>query len=181
VIKKDDDRPIWVLAWGGSNTLALALWKLHRTLPEREFDAVIEKLRVYTISDQDDSGPWMRNKFPDLFYIVSPGYHSNSFKGYYHATWTGIGGDASPTTDPDGDELIYNWFLYYEPGSYLLYNEYFGDENYQLDIVDSDKPLVSFTAPSVEKPQDMHIILEVTDNGTPALTHYQRVIVNILP
>jgi hypothetical protein len=38
---------------------------------------------VYTISDQDDSGAWMRREFPRLFYIVSPG-------GYGAATWTGI-------------------------------------------------------------------------------------------
>jgi hypothetical protein len=29
-------------------------------------------MRVYTISDQDDSGPWLRREFPGLFYIVSP-------------------------------------------------------------------------------------------------------------
>ena len=28
---------------------------------------------MYTISDQDDSGAWMRKEFPQLFYIVSPG------------------------------------------------------------------------------------------------------------
>jgi hypothetical protein len=44
---------------------------------------LLAKLRVYTISDQDDSGAWMRREFPTLFYIVSPG-------GYGGATWTGI-------------------------------------------------------------------------------------------
>jgi hypothetical protein len=39
---------------------------------------------VYTISDQDDSGIWIRNSFPELFYIVSPG------DDYGSATWTGI-------------------------------------------------------------------------------------------
>lgn len=40
-------------------------------------------MRVYTISDQDDSAAWIRQTFPNLFYIVSPG-------GYGAATWTGI-------------------------------------------------------------------------------------------
>lgn len=83
VLEQDDDRPLWVTAWGGANTLAQALDKLRRTRSEAELKRLIAKLRVYTISDQDDSGPWMRQTFPDLFYIVSPG-------GYGAATWTGI-------------------------------------------------------------------------------------------
>jgi len=47
-------------------------------------DRLVAKLRVYTISDQDDSGPWIRKTFPKLFYIVSPG------GDYGNATWTGI-------------------------------------------------------------------------------------------
>jgi hypothetical protein len=42
-----------------------------------------EKIRVYTISDQDNSAIWIRNNFPDIFYIVSPG-------GYFRSTWLGI-------------------------------------------------------------------------------------------
>lgn len=342
VLEKNDDRPVWVLVWGGANTLAQALWKLHLTRPEKEFLNLMKKLRVYAISDQDNTGPWMRRMFPDLFYIVSPGFHENNEIGYQYGTWTGISGerwykyktgadativdnpwvkaniqnkgplgaeypdiayimegdtpsflylinnglgvserpdygswggryelytppykkwhhepetrpiwtntqdmvwangvcyisdqatiwrwrnayqndfsarmdwtiknfkeanhpsvvklnhpnditvksgekvilDASPSTDPDGNQLKYNWYLYFEPGSYLLYTDYQSNKNYQLDITDNDKPVASFTAPKVDKPKDMHIILEVIDNGTPALTRYQRVIVNIIP
>ena len=52
---------------------------------------LVAKLRVYTISDQDDSGPWIRKTFPGLFYICSPG--TNDRGAYHHATWTGISGD----------------------------------------------------------------------------------------
>ena len=38
-----------------------------------------------------------------------------------------------------------------------------------------------FTAPKVEKPETVHIILAVTDKGVPALTRYQRVIVTVYP
>jgi hypothetical protein len=51
----------------------------------------VAKLRVYTISDQDDSGPWIRKNFPNLFYIVSPGYAPGG--AYHFATWSGISGD----------------------------------------------------------------------------------------
>jgi len=53
--------------------------------------------------------------------------------------------------------------------------------NFKLDIENQDKAVASFIAPNVVKPQDMHIILELTDNGVPSLTRYQRVIVNVLP
>lgn len=72
-LKQADPRPLWVLVWGGANCLAQALWKLQTTLPDDEFNGMVRKLRVYTISDQDDSGPWIRKNFPELFYIVSPG------------------------------------------------------------------------------------------------------------
>lgn len=56
-LKKDDPRPLWVLAWGGPNCLAQALWKLEQTESSEDLKQYIRKLRVYTISDQDDSGP----------------------------------------------------------------------------------------------------------------------------
>lgn len=83
-LETKDSRPLWVCAWGGANTLAQALYKLEKTKSKNELKKLIAKLRVYTISDQDDSGVWMRNHFPDLFYIVSPG------DDYASATWTGI-------------------------------------------------------------------------------------------
>lgn len=90
-LEKDDPRPVWVLVWGGPNCLAQALWKLQATRSEAEVDRLIRKLRVYAISDQDDSAPWIRKNFTDLFYIVSPGFHK--FGGYHYATWSGISGD----------------------------------------------------------------------------------------
>ncbi len=83
-LEKDDDRPLWVSVWGGVNTLAQALYKIEQTKSAKEAERLISKLRVYTISDQDDSGIWIRNNFPDLFYIVTPGDH------YGSATWTAI-------------------------------------------------------------------------------------------
>ncbi|BET66980.1 DUF1593 domain-containing protein [Opitutales bacterium ASA1] len=91
VVDRDDPRPVWVLAWGGPNVLAQALWKVRATRSEEEIDRFVAKLRVYTISDQDDSGPWMREEFPRLFYVASPGFHAGG--GYHFATWSGIGGD----------------------------------------------------------------------------------------
>lgn len=84
VLEEDDDRPLWVTVWGGVNTLAQALYKIDHTKSKAEAKKLIGKLRVYTISDQDDSGIWIRNNFPELFYIVSPG------DDYGSATWNAI-------------------------------------------------------------------------------------------
>lgn len=83
-LQKDDSRPLWISVWGGPNTLAQALWKISKTMKPAAAAALYKKLRVYTISDQDDSGPWIRKNFPDVFFIVTPGYN------YSKATWLGI-------------------------------------------------------------------------------------------
>jgi hypothetical protein len=91
VADRPDERPVWISVWGGPNCLAQALWEIKNTRSEKELDAFVSKLRVYTISDQDDSGRWMRITFPKLFYIVTPS--SVDSNEYYKATWTGISGD----------------------------------------------------------------------------------------
>jgi hypothetical protein len=83
-LEKKDDRPLWIPVWGGVNTLAQALWKITKTKPAAEAERLYKKLRVYTISDQDDAGPWIRKNFPTIFYIVTPGYN------YSKATWLGM-------------------------------------------------------------------------------------------
>ena len=91
VVDSPDERPVWISVWGGANCLAQALWDVKYTRSEEELDAFVSKLRVYTISDQDNSGRWMRLTFPKLFYIVTPS--SVDYREYYKATWTGISGD----------------------------------------------------------------------------------------
>jgi len=87
---KNDPRPLWISVWGGANTLAQALHDARKEKSEKKMEQLLSKLRVYTISDQDDAGKWIRKEFPSLSYIVTP---SDSWKEYYKATWTGISGD----------------------------------------------------------------------------------------
>jgi hypothetical protein len=90
-VDKSDPRPMWVTVWGGPNVLAQALWKVRTSRSKKDLQKFVAKLRVYAISDQDDTGPWIRKEFPDLFYIVSPGFSSGG--AYHYATWSGISGD----------------------------------------------------------------------------------------
>lgn len=77
-LHKPDPRPLWIAVWGGPNVLAQALWRMRETLEPSRARAAYEKLRVYAISDQDDSGPWIRREFPSVFYICSPGSYRDS-------------------------------------------------------------------------------------------------------
>lgn len=336
-VDKDDPRPVWIPVWGGPNVLAEALWKVKNTRSKSALKKFVAKLRVYTVSDQDDTGPWIRKNFPDLFYIASPGFHS--LGGYHNATWTGISGDnfhgrfdggnfaivdnpwldenirkkgplgaqypqvkylmegdtptfmylidnglgdtehpdwgswggryefytppfrkwhleaetrpfwadaedevmgfdgrwhtsnkatvwrwreafqndfaarmdwtikpyseanhppvaklktpnrltatpgdkielsAEGSTDPDGNQLSYEWFYYGEAGSFVISTARTGSP---IKIENFDKQNASLTIPTkFGKAGTMHIILAVTDNGKPALTRYQRVIINV--
>jgi hypothetical protein len=89
--EREDSRPLWVSIWGGANTLAQALRDLRATHSAEEIQKIVARLRVYSISDQDDAGPWLRKEFPELFYIVSP--TRPDYLEYHRATWTGISGD----------------------------------------------------------------------------------------
>jgi hypothetical protein len=339
-VDKADDRPLWVLVWGGANTLAQALAEVKQTRSPAELDRFVAKLRAYTISDQDDAGPWLRQSFPNLFYIASPGMHAGG--GYHMSTWVGISGDrflgrfaggdfslvslewleknvmakgplgaiypkplyimegdtpsflylinnglgdaehpdwgswggryefytprlrkwflvpeerpfwsdaedevlgadgqwhtsnqatiwrwreayqndfaarmdwtikpydqanhppkpalrhparltarvgdrisldASGSSDPDGNSLSYQWFIYGEAGRFTTATDRTGSLG---SIENADKPQAVLVVPSqrVVRTGDLHVILAVTDNGSPRLTRYQRVIIEVMP
>ena len=77
---KPDERPLWLLLWGGALDLAQAVWKVKTTRTDNECRAFLTKLRVYAIGDQyDGCGPWIRANCPELFYITN--YYA--FRGMY--------------------------------------------------------------------------------------------------
>lgn len=90
-VERKDPRPLWITVWGGANTLAQALLHVRQTRSSADTEVFVSHLRVYTISDQDDAGPWIRREFPSLFYIAMPSTPDGD--EYYRATWTGISGD----------------------------------------------------------------------------------------
>ena len=108
---RDDPRPLWITLWGGANTLAQALLTAQSTHSPTDFKKLVHRLRVYSISDQDDAGPWIRLHYPDLFYIVQP--TAPNSQDYYYATWTGISGDKYYRNVPSGadSKLVSNEWL----------------------------------------------------------------------
>lgn len=95
------------------------------------------------------------------------GDQSNSIIRLKAAPGDVISLDASGSYDPDGDELTFNWFRYHNADSYTG----------SLEIATPADPLQEITIPLDINEDDIHIVLELTDNGTPALTSYRRVII----
>jgi hypothetical protein len=100
-VDRADTRPLWITAWGGTNTLAQALMDVRASRSTEALNAFVSKLRVYAISDQDDAGPWIRREFPSLDYIATPSTQDGA--QYYFATWTGISGDRFYRNAPGAD------------------------------------------------------------------------------
>lgn len=110
-VDRADERPLWVSVWGGANCLAQALWKVRETRSEEAVRKFVSKLKVYSISDQDFAGQWIRNNFPEIFYIVDASAGDSWFE-YYKATWTGISGDRYYKNGPMlNSELVDNPWL----------------------------------------------------------------------
>jgi hypothetical protein len=77
---------------------------------------------------------------------------------------------AASAKDPDGNVVSYRWWQYDDVDSYAG----------QVSIKDADKAKASFMVPADARAgQTIHIILEVTDSGSPRLTRYRRVIATV--
>lgn len=79
--------------------------------------------------------------------------------------------NANKSSDPDGDKISFGWWQYKDAGSY--------DE--LVEIKNNSSSKAEFIAPEVSKPETIHLIINVKDNGIPILRAYQRVIVNVIP
>ena len=73
-------------------------------------------------------------------------------------------------SDPDQNAVRVTWWQYNDAGTYP------GD----ITFSDPEALTTTFRVPSDAKPgQTIHAILEATDNGTPPLTRYQRVVITV--
>jgi len=76
---------------------------------------------------------------------------------------------AKGSSDPDGDKLAFRWRVYPEAGTYWGSPE----------IKNGSARDASITIPADAAGRTVHIILEVTDSGSPSLTAYRRVILSM--
>jgi hypothetical protein len=74
--------------------------------------------------------------------------------------------DASASKDPDGDKLSFSWWVLTEAGTYPM----------APSITGSDSSRATINVPTDAAGKTFHVICEVTDNGTPSLTSYRRIL-----
>jgi hypothetical protein len=84
--------------------------------------------------------------------------------------------DASGSSDPDGHALRFEWIYYPEPGTYRG----------EIDLQHANSARAQLHVPKRASDQrqevrTIHLLIEVTDDGTPALTRYGRIIVAVKP
>jgi hypothetical protein len=74
--------------------------------------------------------------------------------------------DASRSSDPDGDQLAFKWWALPEAGTYPQ----------AVAITNPTSSRITIDVPADSAGKSFHVICEVTDNGTPNLTGYRRII-----
>ncbi len=79
--------------------------------------------------------------------------------------------DARGSSDPDGDSIRCEWFVYGEAGTYR------GD----VSLNAASGFTTRFTAAEVKRVETIHIILRIEDDGEPPLCTYRRAVVTVEP
>jgi len=114
---------------------------------------------------------WEQNDFSSANHAPVAAFNRNKSSKFINIT--GKPGEevrltARGSSDPDKDKLSYQWWHYNEADSY----------NGEINIKNSDAMDASFIIPEDIKDNNIHIILEVKDDGDPLLTSYRRIIIS---
>lgn len=79
--------------------------------------------------------------------------------------------DASVSSDPDGDVLVFQWWVYKEAGTYA------GD----VTVTNPEKNRTQVTVPTDAGGKEIHVILEVLDkNQEIGMYDYRRVVLEVI-
>jgi hypothetical protein len=78
--------------------------------------------------------------------------------------------DASASSDPDGDPILYRWWIYNEAGTYET----------KLKIENPDMPAINLKIPENSAGKEIHLILEIADqNEIASLSDYRRIVIKV--
>ncbi len=78
---------------------------------------------------------------------------------------------AAGSSDPDGQAITGNWFVYAEAGTLAT----------PIELTSVDGLTTSFPAPAVTRPETVHLVLSVVDEGSPRLFTFRRIVITIQP
>ena len=86
-------------------------------------------------------------------------------------------GLSAKASDPDGDGLDYRWWVYAEADNDNVLQEHYTGPT---DIIrDANTASASLDVPNRHLGENIHLILEVSDDGTPSLIRYSRHVLTI--
>jgi hypothetical protein len=77
--------------------------------------------------------------------------------------------DAKGSVDPDNNGLSASWCIYNEAGTYTG----------EIYLNSTNELSTSFVAPDVKKPETIHVILQIRNNGKPSLYAFRRAIITV--
>lgn len=77
--------------------------------------------------------------------------------------------DASDSQDPDGDVLRFRWWIHEAPGR----------ESRAATLESAGTASASLALPVNPPRSEVHVVVEATDDGEPALTSFQRLVVEV--
>ena len=77
-----------------------------------------------------------------------------------------VGLNATGSSDPDGDALKYEWWVYPEAGTFAG----------KVTIAGADTAKASVSLPAGAAGKTVHVVLTVRDAGSPPLVGYRRVV-----
>jgi hypothetical protein len=78
---------------------------------------------------------------------------------------------AEGSSDPDGNAFQTSWFVYPEAGTFRG----------EITLTATDGKSTRLVVPKVEKPETIHVVLQLEDNGEPGLVAYRRAVITALP
>ena len=89
ILLSSDPSPVWLLAWGGPNTIARALKTIEDNYPKCK-DNVSEKIRIYLISEQDNTyRDYISKQWPQARTLIcnSSTYGAIAYRWYNYQTF----------------------------------------------------------------------------------------------
>lgn len=134
----------------------------------------VARWRTYLQNDFNNRLNWSVNAGNKVNHcpIIKVNLYSNKQIIEFNASSnTRINIDASDTFDPEGDILVFSWWFYTDASDYKK------EINIKLT---RNKKKISFLIPSDAEGKTLHLILEVTDNGTPPLTSFKRIVIHCI-
>jgi hypothetical protein len=78
---------------------------------------------------------------------------------------------AEGSSDPDGNAFQTTWSVYPEAGTFRG----------EVALSATESKSTRLVVPKVEKPETIHVVLQLEDNGEPGLVAYRRAVITALP